>query len=93
MSSIKRKVGDEKNNADQVIQTLMGKEKKMNDKKEEFSKDIFLCSICADYMVLPSTLMCGHNYCKECIVKWIDEQGKGVSCPVCRKVILGKSSM
>ena len=47
----------------------------------------FICSICSDYLVSPVCLTCGHNFCKDCITKWIETNRADFahpSCPVCR---------
>ncbi|XP_063050731.1 tripartite motif-containing protein 16-like [Engraulis encrasicolus] len=51
------------------------------------NQDIFMCSICLDFLKDPVTLNCGHNYCAGCIEDcWNEEDVKGIySCPQCRK--------
>jgi len=42
------------------------------------------CNVCLDTMVAPHVLTnCGHNFCGECIFRWLRQQGK-TSCPTCR---------
>ena len=41
------------------------------------------CTICLDQMTNPATLKpCGHQFCKECIGKWLQ---KSSACPDCKK--------
>ncbi|XP_063791508.1 E3 ubiquitin-protein ligase TRIM11-like [Pseudophryne corroboree] len=44
------------------------------------------CSICLSTYTDPVSLRCGHNFCRDCIVRVLDTQeGAGVySCPECR---------
>uniref|UniRef100_A0AAY4CBW7 RING-type domain-containing protein n=1 Tax=Denticeps clupeoides TaxID=299321 RepID=A0AAY4CBW7_9TELE len=46
----------------------------------------FTCSICLDFLTVPVTIPCGHNYCISCIAGfWNVEDDKGIySCPQCR---------
>ncbi|KAM5164977.1 tripartite motif-containing protein 75-like [Mantella aurantiaca] len=45
-----------------------------------------VCSICLNIYTNPVTLLCGHNFCRDCIDRVLDTQeGSGVfSCPECR---------
>ncbi|KAM5164979.1 nuclear factor 7, brain-like [Mantella aurantiaca] len=44
------------------------------------------CSICLNIYTNPVTLLCGHNFCRDCIDRVLDtQQGSGdYSCPECR---------
>tara|TARA_B100000405_G_scaffold302762_1_gene266963 strand:+ start:5439 stop:6131 length:693 start_codon:yes stop_codon:yes gene_type:complete len=39
------------------------------------------CNICFDNMYVKQRLVCGHEFCRNCIYKWAGEE-KG--CPICR---------
>ncbi|XP_068135871.1 E3 ubiquitin/ISG15 ligase TRIM25-like [Hyperolius riggenbachi] len=45
------------------------------------------CSICLDIYRDPTTLACGHNFCRACIHRVLDKQKRSGahSCPECRK--------
>ncbi|KAM5172069.1 E3 ubiquitin-protein ligase TRIM21-like [Mantella aurantiaca] len=45
------------------------------------------CSICLNIYTDPVTLKCGHNFCRVCIDRVLDTQGRsgGYSCPECRQ--------
>ena len=42
------------------------------------------CLICLDLFVEPSTTICGHTFCKSCLMKYLEKEQK---CPMCRKPI------
>ncbi|XP_072259292.1 E3 ubiquitin/ISG15 ligase TRIM25-like [Pyxicephalus adspersus] len=54
--------------------------------------DRLSCSICLNIFIVPVTLRCGHNFCRECITHALDTQdASGVySCPECRDVFQDK---
>ena len=43
-----------------------------------------MCIVCRDLFVLPSTLMCGHTFCEECLHGWLKRQH---TCPTCRSPV------
>lgn len=55
---------------------------------EDLSESLFTCSCCYDLLVEPTTLMCGHSFCRICLARWYLESGKR-ECPECRQVYLG----
>ncbi|KAL0239933.1 hypothetical protein GEMRC1_010041 [Eukaryota sp. GEM-RC1] len=45
------------------------------------------CSVCEELMENPTTLLCGHSFCRDkCLVQWL-KQKEVASCPVCREPI------
>ncbi|XP_044134540.1 uncharacterized protein LOC122927047 isoform X4 [Bufo gargarizans] len=45
-----------------------------------------ICCICKEMYKTPVTLICGHNYCLECIDKtWNNQDSDDTSCPICRR--------
>ncbi|XP_039668810.1 E3 ubiquitin-protein ligase TRIM39-like [Perca fluviatilis] len=49
------------------------------------SEDQFLCSICLDVFTDPVTILCGHNFCKNCINEHWNTNDQYL-CPMCNKV-------
>ncbi|XP_031168011.1 E3 ubiquitin-protein ligase TRIM21-like isoform X2 [Sander lucioperca] len=49
------------------------------------SEDQFLCSICLDVFTDPVTILCGHNFCKNCINEHWDANDQYL-CLMCKKV-------
>ncbi|KAL4240977.1 hypothetical protein ACF0H5_001759 [Mactra antiquata] len=45
--------------------------------------DDFLCGCCFDLMVKPTTLTCGHSFCRLCVANWYFTSKKR-ECPQCR---------
>lgn len=43
------------------------------------------CQICLDLLVEPVTTMCGHTFCKLCLLRYLKDK---INCPMCRKLIL-----
>ena len=46
----------------------------------------FICGVCHELLVLPTTLNCGHSFCRHCLALWFDSSKKA-ECPSCRKVL------
>ncbi|XP_071105944.1 bifunctional apoptosis regulator-like [Haliotis cracherodii] len=44
----------------------------------------FMCSCCYELMVDPTTLVCGHNFCRVCLSRWFLTSNKK-ECPTCRQ--------
>uniref|UniRef100_A0A8D2KW49 Uncharacterized protein n=1 Tax=Varanus komodoensis TaxID=61221 RepID=A0A8D2KW49_VARKO len=48
------------------------------------------CSICLDYLKVPVTVDCGHNFCHSCITGYCsswEQMGEDPTCPNCRNSI------
>uniref|UniRef100_A0A8C5QDG7 Uncharacterized protein n=1 Tax=Leptobrachium leishanense TaxID=445787 RepID=A0A8C5QDG7_9ANUR len=57
-------------------------------------KDELTCSICTDLYKDPVTLICGHSFCHECIIRaWDAQEVRGYSCPECRHKIRNKPNL
>lgn len=42
------------------------------------------CHCCYDILVNPTTLTCGHNFCRHCLALWWQSSHKN-ECPECRE--------
>uniref|UniRef100_A0A667YJ11 RING-type domain-containing protein n=1 Tax=Myripristis murdjan TaxID=586833 RepID=A0A667YJ11_9TELE len=56
------------------------------------SEEQFLCSICLDVFTEPVSTPCGHNFCKACITKCWDNNGK-CECPMCKKTFVNRPDL
>lgn len=48
------------------------------------SETEFSCHCCYDILVNPTTLTCGHNFCRHCLALWWESSHKN-ECPECRE--------
>ncbi|TNN50869.1 Bifunctional apoptosis regulator [Liparis tanakae] len=48
------------------------------------SEHEFTCHCCYDILVNPTTLTCGHNFCRHCLALWWESSRKN-ECPECRE--------
>ncbi|XP_071369283.1 bifunctional apoptosis regulator-like [Centroberyx affinis] len=48
------------------------------------SEHEFSCHCCYDILVNPTTLNCGHNFCRHCLALWWESSHKN-ECPECRE--------
>lgn len=48
------------------------------------SENEFSCHCCYDILVNPTTLTCGHNFCRHCLALWWESSQKN-ECPECRE--------
>ena len=46
----------------------------------------FTCNVCKELMYEPVTTNCGHNFCRDCLVMWMEKRKK-YSCPTCRNKV------
>ncbi|XP_071953380.1 bifunctional apoptosis regulator-like [Antedon mediterranea] len=44
----------------------------------------FTCACCSDLMISPTTINCGHSFCRLCIAQWWKTSGT-CTCPLCRQ--------
>lgn len=50
----------------------------------DISEHEFSCHCCYDILVNPTTLTCGHNFCRHCLALWWESSHKN-ECPECRE--------
>uniref|UniRef100_G3Q7I0 Bifunctional apoptosis regulator n=1 Tax=Gasterosteus aculeatus aculeatus TaxID=481459 RepID=G3Q7I0_GASAC len=50
----------------------------------DISEHEFSCHCCYDILVNPTTLTCGHNFCRHCLAGWWESSRKN-ECPECRE--------
>lgn len=53
------------------------------------NEQLFACAVCGDSMVDPSTLECGHNFCRLCLARWWKacvSNHRATACPMCQQV-------
>lgn len=53
-------------------------------KTSTISETEFSCHCCYDILVNPTTLTCGHNFCRHCLALWWESSHKN-ECPECRE--------
>ena len=66
------------------------KEEPENDKS--LSQSDVNCGVCYELLILPTTLRCGHNFCRHCLAKWYFASKK-TECPICRQVYQEKPAV
>ncbi|XP_065066495.1 bifunctional apoptosis regulator-like [Rhopilema esculentum] len=52
--------------------------------KEEITEDDFTCSCCYEILLDPTTLACGHTFCRFCLANWLSTSRK-TECLQCRR--------
>lgn len=91
--SEEEKLLNEKHSAEATLQNSPGHWEEGSREGLEGSRlalsDDFLCAVCAEVFVEPSTLHCGHSFCQLCLAAlWKSNRNKPPSqlyCPVCRQ--------
>lgn len=73
-------VGEMEEEIEKFHKTDDGKE----EKKEEAVEDDFVCSCCFEILLEPTTLTCGHTFCRFCLANWWDMSRKA-ECLQCRR--------
>ncbi len=48
------------------------------------SETTFTCGCCYELMIQPTTLNCGHSFCRVCLARWWKAMKK-MTCPGCRQ--------
>ena len=60
----------------------------MEHQQKEDSPEDFTCSVCAQVLLDPQSLHCGHSFCQLCLASVWASKGKSspniLQCPVCR---------
>ena len=59
------------------------KEEQIEETHYDSDEEELTCKICNKLLNNPTTLLCGHNFCIECVVKLIFE--REIICPICRE--------
>lgn len=56
---------------------------------EESAEDDWSCSICLKLVLDPIVSACGHDFCRECLLRWAEQHASSlpVACPLCRAPI------
>uniref|UniRef100_UPI00358E892F bifunctional apoptosis regulator n=1 Tax=Myxine glutinosa TaxID=7769 RepID=UPI00358E892F len=52
--------------------------------KDRLSADEFSCHCCYELLLEPTTLTCGHSFCRHCLALWW-EASRRTECPECRQ--------
>ncbi|XP_061175304.1 bifunctional apoptosis regulator-like [Saccostrea echinata] len=52
----------------------------------------FICGCCSDLLVQPTTLTCGHSFCRLCLAQWFTQSRKR-TCPLCQQPYVGSPSV
>ena len=50
--------------------------------------EVFKCSICFEILLEPTTINCGHSFCRICLARWFEarkQARQSFVCPECRK--------
>ncbi|XP_077979598.1 bifunctional apoptosis regulator-like [Glandiceps talaboti] len=55
-----------------------------NPMRRSMSETTFQCGCCYELMVQPTTLNCGHSFCRLCLARWW-KSSKDTTCPGCRQ--------
>ena len=60
-----------------------------------WTREEISCLVCLNILTNPTTLLCGHNFCMECITKyWDQEVSTGICCcPCCRRAFTPRPTL
>ncbi|KAI2645194.1 Bifunctional apoptosis regulator [Labeo rohita] len=56
----------------------------LDEDTEELSAPEFTCHCCYEVLVDPTTLNCGHSFCRHCLAQWLHSSQRN-ECPECRE--------
>jgi len=75
---------------DQVLVNQKGSctndiEPQQHTRTPSLSKSEFNCSCCFELMVEPTTIQCGHSFCRVCLANWYFGSNSKRTCPQCRQ--------
>ncbi|KAI4897640.1 hypothetical protein NFI96_015832 [Prochilodus magdalenae] len=59
-----------------------------DDDDDDLLQQEFTCHCCYQVLVDPTTLNCGHNFCRHCLALWCQSSRKN-ECPECRQIWRG----
>lgn len=62
----------------------LGKTGPLKSAGPQISINEFSCHCCYDILVNPTTLNCGHSFCRHCLALWW-ASSKKTECPECRE--------
>lgn len=67
-------------------QTTERKRKRAESTIDQALLDEIACSVCSDPYLHPVIIGCGHTFCDDCLLTWIEQCKNGtVTCPECRE--------
>ncbi|XP_052409666.1 bifunctional apoptosis regulator isoform X3 [Carassius gibelio] len=56
----------------------------LDEDMEDLAAPEFTCHCCYDVLVDPTTLSCGHSFCRHCLAEWLHSSQRN-ECPECRE--------
>ncbi|XP_045213224.2 bifunctional apoptosis regulator-like [Mercenaria mercenaria] len=80
--------GSEERNRNNSESSLSERDNEERLQRSLSASDDFLCGCCFDLMVQPTTLTCGHSFCRLCVANWYFSSKK-MECPQCRSAWTG----
>lgn len=69
---------------EEKTQLLCSENEEEDDKADELLQEDFVCSCCFEILLQPTTLTCGHTFCRFCLANWWNTSKKA-ECLQCRR--------